>query len=591
MKRLNDVKISIKLFAGFMSVLLLSAAVGAIALVKLSALNHNASELADDWLPSISVLGELKFDIANLRRVELAYLILNDNAEERMKNEREAVAVIELLKKHMSDYEPLISSADEKRIYPQFKDEITQYLARHDRMMELSKEHKMEEARLALFGETRQLYYQAYKNAGELMQANVTGGVEEAKQAHASYASSRIWITCVLVSAIALGLLMALGISRLIGKPLRDAAEKIVKAQADRDLSFQFDACGQDEVGKLCCGFNAFTRDVHEMVVSLAKNAEQIASASEEISANATQTANGSETQRDQVHQVATAMQEMSATVHEVSENSNKAAESARQASETARQGGAIVEDTLGRMREIADSVRETAHKVQELGNRSDQIGKIVGVIDDIADQTNLLALNAAIEAARAGEQGRGFAVVADEVRKLAERTTKATKEIADMIGKVQVETRAAVEKMQSGTQQVEKGVEVTARAGESLKEIIGQADHVGQMVTHIATAATQQSSATEQVNNNMEQINRLVAESAEGAQQSAQACEQLSSLALELQNVVSGFRLSQHGRSAGSSHAVRHVPADPSRARAAVASPTRPAVVRNHPHSEVGVG
>ncbi len=244
-----------------------------------------------------------------------------------------------------------------------------------------------------------------------------------------------------------------------------------------------------------------------------------------------------------------------------------------------------IVEDTLTRMRSIASSVRETAQKVQELGSRSDQIGKIVGVIDDIADQTNLLALNAAIEAARAGEQGRGFAVVADEVRKLAERTTKATKEIAEMIQSVQTETRGAVEKMQSGTQQVEKGVEVTAKAGESLKQIIGQADHVGEMVTHIATAATEQSSATEQVNANMEQINKLVAESAEGAQQSARACEQLSSLALELQNLVSRFKLGQQtasGRTAVSAsyRPPRQVAADPVRAQA-LALTVRPSVQR----------
>src|SRR5271155_3108531 len=142
----------------------------------------------------------------------------------------------------------------------------------------------------------------------------------------------------------------------------------------------------------------------------------------------------------------------MSSTVREVSANSTKAAESARAAAETAHEGGVIVEDTLTRMRSIADAVRETAVKVQELGVRSDQIGRIIGVIDDIADQTNLLALNAAIEAARAGEQGRGFAVVADEVRKLAERTSKATKEIATMIQSIEVETKSAVVAMELGT-------------------------------------------------------------------------------------------------------------------------------------------
>jgi methyl-accepting chemotaxis protein len=156
--------------------------------------------------------------------------------------------------------------------------------------------------------------------------------------------------------------------------------------------------------------------------------------------------------------------------------------------------------------------------------------------------------LNAAIEAARAGEQGRGFAVVADEVRKLAERTTRATKEIAEMIDGVQSETRVAVEKMQSGTEQVAKGVEVTACAGDSLKQIVSQAEQVGEMVTHIATSALQQSSAADQVNDNMDQINKLVSQAAAGSQEAAKACEQLSSLALDLQQLVGRFQLGQEG-------------------------------------------
>jgi methyl-accepting chemotaxis protein len=181
---------------------------------------------------------------------------------------------------------------------------------------------------------------------------------------------------------------------------------------------------------------------------------------------------------------------------------------------------------------------------VEELGKSSDQIGRIIGVIDDIADQTNLLALNAAIEAARAGEQGRGFAVVADEVRKLAERTTKATKEIADMIRTVQEETKVAVAAMEEGTKQVEEGVTTTSRAGDSLKQIIHMSEQVGEMITHIATAATEQSSATEEINKNMDQIAKLVKESAEGAKESAKACQDLSSLALDMQKLVSNFKL-----------------------------------------------
>jgi methyl-accepting chemotaxis protein len=206
-------------------------------------------------------------------------------------------------------------------------------------------------------------------------------------------------------------------------------------------------------------------------------------------------------------------------------------------------------------MRTIAASVGATAKKVEELGKSFDQIGRIIGVIDDIADQTNLLALNAAIEAARAGEQGRGFAVVADEVRKLAERTTRATKEIADMIRTVQEETKVAVVAMEEGTKQVEEGVTTTSKAGDSLKQIIHMSEQVGEMITHIATAATEQSSATEQINNNMDQIAKLVKESSDGARESAKACQDLSGLALDLQKLVSNFKLEDGSGKRTSSH------------------------------------
>lgn len=314
--------------------------------------------------------------------------------------------------------------------------------------------------------------------------------------------------------------------------------------RGEGDLTKRLEVISDDELGQLAEQFNLFLDKLHRIIWQVTDNAAHVATASEEISSSATEQAQRAERQRDQTAQVATAMQEIASTVLEVSENSNRAAEAARKASETAHQGGTIVNDTLERMREITQSVRGTAKKMEELGKSSDHIGRIIGVIDDIADQTNLLALNAAIEAARAGEQGRGFAVVADEVRKLAERTITATKEIAHMIKNIQDETKIAVGAMAQGTQQVEEGVKSTAQAGDSLQQIIQMAEQVGEMITYIATAAAQQSSATEQVNSNMDQIAHLVKESADSAQQSAKACQDLSGLALDLQKMVGNFKV-----------------------------------------------
>lgn len=348
-------------------------------------------------------------------------------------------------------------------------------------------------------------------------------------------------VVVVSILGFAIGRSVQSGISGMLGTIEEIAANNLACADAE--------VVSNDEIGKASLALNKMKNNLHHLIRSIAETSEHVASASDELSSSATLQAQGADTQRDQTTQVAAAMQEMSSTVLEVSENSSRAAEASSQAAETARRGGGIVEETLSRMRAISVAVSATARKVADLGKSSDQIGRIIGVIDDIADQTNLLALNAAIEAARAGEQGRGFAVVADEVRKLAERTTTATKEIAQMIRTIQGETRSAVEAMEAGTRQAEEGVSTTAQAGDALKEIILMSDTVGQMITQIATSATEQSNASGKINQNIEQIATLVRESAEGSQQSAKACEDLSGLALDLQKTVSQFRLEEGDR------------------------------------------
>ena len=299
-----------------------------------------------------------------------------------------------------------------------------------------------------------------------------------------------------------------------------------------------------DEVGQAVTALNSMKNNLHAVVESIASTAERMASAGHELSSTAQQQSQAATAQTDRTSQVATAMHEMSSTVTQVSESARQAANAANEATETARSGGSVTEASVISMRAIAASVSATAGKIQELGKNSDQIGEIVAVIEDIADQTNLLALNAAIEAARAGEQGRGFAVVADEVRKLAERTSKATKEIASRIQTIQSETNNVVLAMNQGTQQVEEGVRSTEKTGASLQEIIRMNDHVRDMINQIAATTAQQSATSTEVSNNVGEIARLASQSSSGAVEAAKACDELSALALDLERIVRQFTL-----------------------------------------------
>lgn len=330
---------------------------------------------------------------------------------------------------------------------------------------------------------------------------------------------------------------------------LRDAA----KLAATGNLNVHVNHHSSDEVGELTQSFVQMVDNIKGLMNEVREATAAVASASSEISASTEELAAGSHEQSTQTSEVAAAIEQMTRTLEQGSAGIQKAAQTAQQAGDNAEKGGKVVDDTILGMRRISDVVNQSAEQVKVLGTSSDKIGEIIGVIDDIADQTNLLALNAAIEAARAGEQGRGFAVVADEVRKLAERTSKATKEIAVMIRQIQTDTSQAVSSMQKGTDEVSNGITKAEQAGSMLRSIVTNARSVAEMIQEIASASREQTTTANQISKNVDSISSVTQESASGTQQIARTAEDLNRLTENLQNLIDKFDVS------GGDHTQQH--------------------------------
>ncbi len=319
-------------------------------------------------------------------------------------------------------------------------------------------------------------------------------------------------------------------------------------ATGERDLTKRIAVIGNDEMSRLAQQFNAFIGRLHNVIGRSMNTANQVASSSAELSKFSSKMASGAGEQSSQVSQVAAAMNELNTTVNEVAKNTQTVADPAKEASDIAEEGGRTVLSGISGLRQVAASVESSAKIISELGEKAASIGEIISLIEDIADQTNLLALNAAIEAARAGEQGRGFAVVADEVRKLAERTTKATKEISDVIKSLQDKTKDAVGIMEHGVKEAQEAQGFANRMSGVLDRIVTSTKNVSDTIGQIATAVEEQSSATEDVSRNVEKISLITQETAKNAKKTSDAGGELNRLSDDLIKEVGSFKMNLFG-------------------------------------------
>ena len=359
----------------------------------------------------------------------------------------------------------------------------------------------------------------------------------------ADAAQAKYLLLLATVLALIVGVFAAWAITRQIVIPLNQTL-KVAERVASGDLSHNLESGRQDELGQLQRAMQSMTVGLRELIGGISDGVTQIASAAEQLSAVTEQTSAGVNSQKVETDQVATAMNEMAATVQEVARNAEEASEAAVAADQQAREGDQVVGEAIAQIERLATEVGNSTVAMGELKRESDKIGSVLDVIKSVAQQTNLLALNAAIEAARAGEAGRGFAVVADEVRNLAHRTQESAQQVQKMIEELQISARGSVSTMEESQRHSQDSVEIANRAGErliSVTERIGEIDGMNQSV---ATATEEQTSVVESINMDITEINTLNQEGVENLQSTLRACSDLEQQAARLKHLVGSFRI-----------------------------------------------
>lgn len=542
MNLLKDARLSVKLVSSFVLVAFIAGIVGFIGTSKVNTLANEADEMFTYNTKPLGTFGQVGIAFQKAR-VNVRGMILDDSTQRAQANANTIAKLYQDIDKQLTEVEATLETEEGKKQFATLRTLIKEYGPVRDEIIAAALAGDRETA-LDVMRSEGLAYERKIDDAikkifnMKIALAERRNGLNSAT-AHSATIQMGILAVAGVVAAVVFGLFMA----RQFTAPLRKVVE-FAQAIAQGDLAHHLELKQKDETGQLAEAVNTMSDRLNSLITGVADNAAQVAAAAGQLTANAEQMATGAEEVAAQTGTVATASEEMAATSTEIAVSCSAAADEARRASETAGKGSEVIKQTVGEMHHIAERVKETAKTVENLGTRSDQIGEIIGTIEDIADQTNLLALNAAIEAARAGEQGRGFAVVADEVRALAERTTKATKEIGAMIKAIQQETRDAVSFMEQGVKEVELGTAEAAQSGKALVEILDTVEAVTMQVNQIATAAEQQTATTTEISGNIQQITDVVQGTARGAQETAAAARQLSNLSSELQHLIGQFHL-----------------------------------------------
>ncbi len=539
---LRNMNIAPRAFLGFALIGGLMLVLGVFALNQMSKIRAAGEDIASASVPSVKSIDE--FTQLTLRLRVLSYrLLTNREADVQQKTFELFDTRNQQIRDAQKVYEPLIDGPVERAAYDQYLQLLGQYRQLEDQMKSLSRNNQVEELRKMLNTELLANSEAVNTALAKLLEINTQQIAETSQEAADQYASAFNLVVALLVLASGLTLLFAWLLTNSITKPIANALEA-AEAIAEGNLTRPITVDGEDEAGRLLLAMSKMQEKLRDTLQRISGSATQLASAAEELNSVTDESARGLTQQNNEIEQAATAVNEMTSAVEEVARNAVSTSEASKNATTSAGDGRDLVQETVSAIERMSADVQSTATLIGDLANESRDIGKVLDVIRGLADQTNLLALNAAIEAARAGEAGRGFAVVADEVRALAHRTQQSTSEIERMIGSIQSGTEHAVNSMRNSTERAESTLSIARGAGLSLDTINTAIVEINERNLVIASAAEEQAQVAREVDRNLVNIRDLSVQSATGASQTSAASSELSRLAVDLNGMVGRFSL-----------------------------------------------
>ncbi|MEW6601963.1 MAG: methyl-accepting chemotaxis protein [Nitrospirota bacterium] len=544
-----NLKISAKLTICFFVIIVLTGVVGFIGFSSSKIIHEGIEEIFTVNVPGAGHImkTETYLKDAVLSERAMIFTEVDDNAFSPLVDEYEYA--VKAADEEVAKFKALPLNEEKRQYVEKFEKAKEEWKVLSRKIVEGRREDTREGRALAIdltLGDGKKKFEEMTAYLKKLDEAIQQENLKDHASASSTYKWAVVYIAGFMVAALVISVALAFIVTRTILKQLGgEPAEVVVIARQVADGNLTVDAGAHDsDAGSVYAAMQRMVGNLKKIMGNVKSSAYNLASASEELSAGSEQMSSGVTEQANRAAQIATASSEMSQTIVNIAGSLSTIAASAVDTSRVAMDGKEIFNKTVSEVRTIADTVSDSAELMTSLGERSKQIGEIINVINDIAEQTNLLALNAAIEAARAGEQGRGFAVVADEVRKLAERTAKATSEIGGMIKAIQDEVNKAVASMDEGKKSVETGVQFSIQAGEVLNRIVESVEELKGMVQQIAASTEEISTASEQISGDIDTIANISKETLSSTSQVAQASSGLARLSSDLQGIVQQFTI-----------------------------------------------